>query len=136
VEVEMGGILRGEKRGVGLDLVEAIAARALVRDREQAKGAIGMAAGAYRVLVHDEAQKHLARHDRKLRERLVAKIESLGTDPHQHGVEPITGRPGVHRLRVGGLRIVFRVDETAREVFVEAITPRGQAYKGKRLQRL
>lgn len=91
---------------------------------------------AYDVRLHDEAEKHLARLDRRMRERILSRIEALQVDPHLRGVEPLAGRPGIFRLRVGQLRIVFRIDEANKIVFVEATTPRGQVYEGRRLQRL
>ena len=94
------------------------------------------ASETYNVRLHDEAQKHLARHDRKQRERILAKLATLQDQPRPLGAEPLEGCPGVLRIRLGGLRILYRVNDERREVLVEAVTPRGQAYKGRRLQPL
>jgi mRNA interferase RelE/StbE len=95
-----------------------------------------MAGRTYGVKLHDEAEKQLARQDRKMRERIVAKLSALGSNPRPAGVEQVTGREGVLRLRLGGLRVLYRIDEVTGVVSVVGITPRGQVYKGRRLQRL
>jgi mRNA interferase RelE/StbE len=88
------------------------------------------------IRVHDEAEKQIARHDRPTRKRILDRFEELKINPHPCGVETVTGCPGILRVKVGGLRVLYRVDDAAKMIFVEAVTPRGQSYKPRRLGRL
>jgi mRNA-degrading endonuclease RelE of RelBE toxin-antitoxin system len=70
----------------------------------------------------------LERCDAPTRERLKQKLETLQADPFDaQNSKPLKGRREQRSCRVGGLRILFRVDGT--DVIVAEIGPRGQIYK-------
>jgi mRNA interferase RelE/StbE len=61
--------------------------------------------------------------------RLAAAIEGLVEVPPLGDIRPLKGQAGVYRLRVGGFRVLFRVDHQEEVVFVDAIGSRGDVYK-------
>jgi len=136
----MGGILRGEKRGVGLDPVEASAARALVHGREQAKGARGMAAGAYSIEVRPSAKQALGKLDPALQREVGALIDGLADDPRPTGAKPLKGKlRGMHRVKFGprsSHRLLYVVEDQAKRVTIAAVGKRGDVYKQRRTARL
>jgi mRNA interferase RelE/StbE len=69
----------------------------------------------------------LLRADRKLAERALRKIESLGTSPREG--KPLVGNhQGEFSLRVGSYRTIYEVDFTRRIVFILTIAHRKNAY--------
>ena len=44
-------------------------------------------------------------------------------------VKRLAGRRGEYRLRVGGWRVLFGCDDSARLIRVQDVRPRGDAYK-------
>jgi mRNA-degrading endonuclease RelE of RelBE toxin-antitoxin system len=56
-------------------------------------------------------------------------LKAIAEDPHGPGTKPLTNVGRFRAARVGGWRIVYLVDEAKREVRVEVIGTRGQAYR-------
>ena len=84
----------------------------------------------YRLFLGKSARKTLRRLDRDLQRRLGERFEQLRNDPLTPPLSDwLEGTPGLRKSRVGGWRILFRVDRERREVSVVAIRPRGQAYR-------
>ena len=72
--------------------------------------------------------KRLFRADRRLFERLDRSLDRLIEQPELG--KPLAGPLEGHRsLRVGHLRIIYRVDADNNEVFVLDIAPRGGVYR-------
>ncbi len=70
----------------------------------------------------------LAKADRRLFERLDRALEGLGEDAHRG--KPLAGPLVGHRsLRVGSLRIVYRIEDEELEVLVLEIGQRGSVYR-------
>ncbi|MCL2495064.1 MAG: type II toxin-antitoxin system RelE/ParE family toxin [Oscillospiraceae bacterium] len=74
-----------------------------------------------------DAAKYLKRMNQPNKGRIVRGLEKLALDPPQGDITPLEGREG-YRLRVGGYRVLFDIDENM--IVVYNIAPRGQAYKG------
>ena len=79
------------------------------------------------VVILPSAAKALRRH-RTEAARLLAKIEAYAADPASqvNNVKALAGSTAL-RLRVGDYRIVF--EETATEIIVTRIGPRGSVYE-------
>ncbi len=60
--------------------------------------------------------------------RLRPKLERLREDPRPHGCIKLTADGG-YRIRVGDYRILYRVADSARVVFVYRIKHRREAYR-------
>lgn len=70
----------------------------------------------------------LARSDRRLFTRVDRALDRLAEEPAAG--KPLAGPLEGHRsLRVGSLRIVYRVEVERQEVFVLDIAPRGGVYR-------
>jgi mRNA-degrading endonuclease RelE of RelBE toxin-antitoxin system len=83
---------------------------------------------AYRVSLSRTAAKYLGQCDAHTRDRLRQKLETLKADPFdpRHS-KRLKGRNDQRSARVGGLRILFQVQNL--DVVIAAIGPRGEIYK-------
>ena len=76
------------------------------------------------ILYSKQAAKYLKMLERKIQMRVKNGIEKL-TD--EGDIQPLIGRKGEYRLRIGNLRVIYiQKDDT---IYVTVIYPRGQAYK-------
>ena len=80
-----------------------------------------------KVLLRPIAIKYLERLDAPTRARFIAAFTDLSKEPPQGDIKSMTGQSGYYRLRVGGFRALYRVENNI--IFVTNIDPRGQAYK-------
>ena len=84
----------------------------------------------YRVLIKASASKELAAVGSKAdRQRLVAKIQSLASNPRLHGCEKLTGYDNRYRVRQGNYRIVYLIDDELDEVTIFKIGDRKDVYR-------
>ena len=82
----------------------------------------------YSVSLSRAAAKYLDRCDAPTRDRLREKLERLKADPFDpQNSKPLKGREDQRSARVGGLRILFRVNDL--DIIVAEIGPRGEIYK-------
>lgn len=81
----------------------------------------------YRIEFQKAALKFIRKQDKKTQERLLAAISKLpdGTD-----VKKLQGYEALYRMRVGTMRILYRVDDFVKIVSIEDIDSRGDIYKG------
>ena len=84
----------------------------------------------YAIQIRRQAQKKLASLPEGERERLVLKIQALGNNPDDKAldVKKLTASP-YWRLRVGGWRVIYDRQDALKIIAIEAIKPRGDAYK-------
>ena len=75
-------------------------------------------------MIAPAAAKALRKLARNERERILTAIERLPAGD----VRSLKGRPGEWRLRVGGWRVLIRLDSEARVIVATAVKPRGGAY--------
>ena len=83
----------------------------------------------FEIVLRQEARRYLKRLDLVTQRRLVQALDELRADPLNGDIRQLHGQSSVLRLRVGGYRILFRVQFAKRVIFVEAIGPRGDVYK-------
>ena len=85
---------------------------------------------SYRVLIQPSAGRELeAVGQKKDRERIVARIRSLGSEPRPHGGEKLSNKFGLYRVRVGSYRVVYTIDDSATEVHVVKVGHRRDVYR-------
>ena len=62
--------------------------------------------------------------------RVLEAIGNLGEDPRPRGAVKMRGMGGLEdwRIRVGDYRVVYRVDDEAREIMILAAGHRGSVY--------
>ena len=81
------------------------------------------------ITLTSEAVKQYRRLNEPELSRITDAIDKLGLDPPEGDIKELKGHPGVFRLRVGGYRILYTV-ENACCIDIFKIARRGQAYKG------
>lgn len=85
---------------------------------------------SYRILIKRSAGKELAAVGSKVdRQRIVAKIQALTGDPRPHGAEKLAGHSDRYRVRQGGYRIVYLIDDVAREATIYKVGDRKDVYR-------
>ena len=85
-----------------------------------------------KVLLRPIAARYFGRLNTTDKDRLRAAFTGLAKEPPEGDIRPLAGQPGYFRLRVGGYRALYRIEDNI--IFVTNIDPRGQAY-GKRSRR-
>ena len=85
---------------------------------------------SYEIIFKRKARKSVVRFPENLYERVTRAIDDLAEDPRLRGAVKMrgTGEREEWRLRVGDYRIVYRVDDEAREVIILAVGHRGSVY--------
>jgi mRNA interferase RelE/StbE len=85
---------------------------------------------AYEVLASRAAQRDLRRLPPETRQRIHDAIRALREDPR--GKAQKLAAEDAYRVRVGDYRIVFRVDDEAREVLIARVKHRRDVYRRRR----
>jgi mRNA interferase RelE/StbE len=75
------------------------------------------------------ARKEVRRLDPPVRRRVIDAIEALAHDPRPAGSVTLTGSPGWRRIRIGGYRVVYDVNDRALVVLVLRVGSRGEVYR-------
>jgi mRNA interferase RelE/StbE len=90
-----------------------------------------MSGSAFEVKLTPQSERVYKRLDGATRERVDRVFEQFEQGNFQHrNIRALTGPyAGSLRYRLGGWRIVFRVDHANMTVWIEAITTRGGAYR-------
>lgn len=63
------------------------------------------------------------------RQRIVARIQVLASDPRPQGSEKLAGYTNRYRIRQGNYRIVYLIDDETRVVTVYRIGHRRDVYR-------
>lgn len=82
----------------------------------------------YKVRIIPRAQKDLDDIRGKLFEQVSEAILALGDEPRPQGAVKLTGLEG-YRIRVRDMRILYRIDDQAKEVIVYRIRHRREVYR-------
>lgn len=82
----------------------------------------------YELYIKRSAEKDLHRLPHEVFTRVNAAILSLREDPRPHGVEKLGGGKG-WRIRVGTYRVVYAIDDDARQVMVYRVRHRKDAHR-------
>ncbi|MFN2385448.1 MAG: type II toxin-antitoxin system RelE/ParE family toxin [Thermoanaerobaculia bacterium] len=86
--------------------------------------------GRYSLSVKASAAREIeAVGQKKDRQRIVARIQSLAEDPRPQGCEKLAGSSDLHRIRVGNYRIVYSIDEKPPVVMIFKIGHRKDVYR-------
>jgi len=85
---------------------------------------------AYEVLASRAAARDIKRLPPETKPRIRVAISALGEDPR--GRAEKLAAEDAYRVRVGDYRIVFRVDDSAREVLVARVKHRRDVYRRRK----
>jgi mRNA interferase RelE/StbE len=85
----------------------------------------------YDAVLSSDAADVYAAADRLLARKLARCLRQLEADPRQSkNVKRLKGEwAGFLRYRLGGWRVIFRIDEDARRVYVAVIAHRREVYE-------
>lgn len=83
----------------------------------------------YHVEIARDALRALAKLDKLVRRRVQAAIDSLGAQPRPPGVIALQGLRGAYRIRAGGYRVVYTVDDGQLVVLVIDLGHRREIYR-------
>lgn len=84
----------------------------------------------YRVSIKRSASRELESVAQKGdRQRLVTRIEALGSNPRPPGCEKLAGYTDRYRVRQGDYRVVYSVDDGERIVVIFKIGHRREVYR-------
>lgn len=70
--------------------------------------------------------------EERLRNRIIREMRDLGNFPfftEPHDIAKLKGREDYYRMRVGNIRIIFKVNGNRKTIYVEKIEYRGKAYR-------
>ena len=85
---------------------------------------------SYKVLIKTSAGKELAGLGSKSdRQRMVARIQALSTNPRPHGSEKLAGFSDRYRIRQGNYRVVYLVDDKEFLVTIYKVGHRRDVYR-------
>ena len=83
----------------------------------------------YSVEIKQSAQKELDALDRTLFTRLDRKILALSGNPRPAGCKKLKGYKDLWRIRVGDMRVVYAIDDSAKLVSVMRVAHRREIYE-------
>ena len=85
---------------------------------------------AYQVLIKASAEKDIRRLPRDVRARVAAAILALHEEPRPAGVHKLKGRGEEGwRMRVGDYCVVYRIDDSLRQVTIYGVRHRREVYR-------
>ena len=83
----------------------------------------------YEVLLERAAERNLRRLTPEEFRRATVAIRALADDPRPTGCRKISGSRSDWRIRIGTLRVIYEIDDEAREVRVMRVRHRREAYR-------
>lgn len=82
----------------------------------------------YSVKILPAAQKDLERLHDKIFNKIKNEIISLADNPRPYGALKLTNEDG-YRMRIGDYRVLYRIDEKIKEIFIYRVKHRREAYR-------
>ena len=82
----------------------------------------------YHLKIIPKAEKDLDSFSGKDFDALKKKALSLSVAPRPFGCQKLTNEDG-YRIKVGNFRILYRIDDNAKEVIIYRIKHRSEAYR-------
>ena len=82
----------------------------------------------YRLSITETAQKELQRLPAQVKERVRVKCRSLADDPRPPGCRKLRGGES-YRIRVGGYRVLYDVEDATQTVTILRVSHRSEAYR-------
>ncbi len=83
----------------------------------------------YAVSLRRSADKDLRRLGAGTERRVLRAIDRLAMQPRPDGCRKLVGSEDACRIRIGDYRVIYTVDDEDREVVIESIRHRREAYR-------
>ena len=85
---------------------------------------------SYKLVVKRSAAKEIQSIDqKKMRKRVIERIQELATDPRPRGCEKLSGKHPRYRVRQGPIRILYEINDGEVVVYVVKVADRRDVYK-------
>jgi len=81
------------------------------------------------VVITRSPQKALDRLESDMYARITRKLEELEDNPRPMGVEKLSGREDLYRVRVGDWRIVYAIQDQKLIILVVKVAHRREVYR-------
>ena len=75
------------------------------------------------------AARELEELDSRLGSRILAAIETLGSQPRPRQSRKLVGSENSYRLRVGQYRVLYQIDDEEKMISLAAIVHRREVYR-------
>ena len=86
---------------------------------------------SYRTEFSRQAVKRRDRVDQVTFQRIEHRLDELEANPYDPRIsKPLKGLQGTRSSRVGDWRILYTVNPSIEMIYIVAIRPRGEAYRG------
>lgn len=85
--------------------------------------------GSYNISFKKSAEKDLRRIDKKQISRIISAIQELSSNPFPNSSRKLVGSHRTYRLRIGDYRAIYIVSEDLKEIEIQKIRHRKEAYK-------
>ncbi|MHC5075705.1 MAG: type II toxin-antitoxin system RelE family toxin [Planctomycetota bacterium] len=85
----------------------------------------------YHIEIKSQAQKFIAKQQKKIQRKILKQIRSLKTDAHPPNSKQLHGPENVEvfSLRTGDYRIIYQIQEKPPLIIIAKIGQRGDVYK-------
>ncbi|HID93867.1 MAG TPA: type II toxin-antitoxin system RelE/ParE family toxin [bacterium (Candidatus Stahlbacteria)] len=83
----------------------------------------------YEVLLLPPAERDLDKLKGKLFRQVIEKIASLEVNLRPQGIKKLRLEGETYRLRVRDIRIIYRIDDREKKVFIYRVKHRKEAYR-------
>ena len=85
---------------------------------------------SYRLVIKRSAAKEIESiGKKKMRQRVVERIQRLAENPRPHGCEKLSGKHPRYRIRQGTFRILYEIEDDELVVYVVKVADRRDVYK-------
>ncbi|MBI4378157.1 MAG: type II toxin-antitoxin system RelE/ParE family toxin [Nitrospinae bacterium] len=83
----------------------------------------------YEIYLETRAERDLKKLEPSLFNPIITQIKKLSHEPRPNGCRKITGSKNDWRIRIGNYRVIYEIDETARQVKIMRVKHRREAYR-------
>ena len=80
----------------------------------------------YQIQIEKSALKQLSKLEKRIREKITAKIDDLALNPRPFGYKKLVGEGGTYRVKVSGYRVLYDVFDDVLIVIVISIAKRNE----------
>jgi mRNA interferase RelE/StbE len=85
---------------------------------------------SYRVSFKASADKALDKLPKAIAARIIEKAIALGDDPRPSGCVKLAGGSEMWRVRIGGYRMAYMIDDGRQTVDIRIVAHRREVYRG------
>jgi mRNA interferase RelE/StbE len=86
----------------------------------------------YQIYLSKQAGKYITNMNKKQANNLIQQIKDLKNHPfykQHHDIAKLKGRKNYYRIRIGDIRIIYKIIQENKEIYIEKIDQREKVYK-------